>query len=434
MANLEVTFAGLKFRNPVWIASMSPTAPWHSRKDAPDIYLRVVKKFYDMGVGAFSTGLIWFEDPKFQWCGVTRHTPISVRGFMERGGISGFAFVPDGAIPFTNGMEMIRRIKKQFPDMGLIANICGPQADPEGWGDLAAAATQAGADMLELNLNTFMVQESTDQAVKAIEQRGERPVTAGITAALVPDVVVDVVKGVLKRTSVPIMLKMSPEMAIFRAIPAAQKYKASGVAGVVCSHAFMGVPPPDIYNHGRPTAPYMDKVCIGFSGTGPQARISACYRNVAGLAKYVPGLDIAACGGLVIPEHAIEAMMLGAKVVQLCSGIMFNGLSFASQVIEFMNKYMDEQGYKRVDDFTGKGLEYFVEFSEVVEWVKAHPRTAKIDYLKCIKCGNCLDNFCWATDWKNGRPKVDPKRCSECYICVFRCPVGARSLVPIKAH
>ncbi|MFC1965246.1 hypothetical protein ACFLWG_04535, partial [Chloroflexota bacterium] len=233
-----------------------------------------------------------------------------------------------------------------------------------------------------------------------------------------------------KKTDVPVLIKITPEMGAFRLIPAAYMYMAAGAVGVTCSHNFFTFAPPDIYNGGLPDIPFMDKVA-SVATQGSWHRF-ACYRDVGSVVKYCPGFDVSACGGLVIPEQCIEAMMLGARSVQLSSGLMSNGISYISQVLDFMRNYMEEQGYNKVDDFIGMAQKHVVEYGEMIEWWHAHPVVAKIDYLKCDKCGKCLDNWCWATDWENGKPKVDPKLCSGCSICVLRCTNGARSLVPVK--
>lgn len=422
-------FGGVEFRNPVWTASLSPAAPFTAKKEAVDIVLKKVKRCYDLGLGGYVTGSIWFEDPTYEWRGKSRNASMTTRGFADREAMVGIGTMPDGAYPRTIGLELVRRIKKECPDMGLIASIYGHGVDPRVWSSLASDAKQAGADMVELNVCCFMVFDSIAEDAGDILKREEY--SAGLMLGLVPELTAKLVSGMIEMIDIPIIVKIPPELPMLRLIPAAAMYQQAGAVGVTCSHLFMTAPPPDIYNRGRPAIPHMDKVSF-FGVTGPAIRYTACYRNVAAVAKNSPGLDVAACGGLVIPEHTIEAMMLGAKVVQLSSGLIFNGLSFISQVIEFMKKYMKEQGYKKVDDFIGMGLEHIVDYGEFLEWWDAHPMVAKIDYLKCNKCGICMDNLCFATYWKDGKPRVDPKLCGSCNICVFRCPVGARSLVPVK--
>ena len=429
MPDLSVKFGGVEFRNPVWLASLSPSGPFTAREEAVNIVLEKVKRCYNMGLGGYVTGSIWFEDPRYDWHGMGRNLSASTRGFADREAMIGMGNMPDGAYPRTIGLELVKRIKKECPEMGLIASIFCHSNDPEVLGKLAEDAKQAGADMLEMNVCCFMVVDSIGEEDKEAVKHEDYP--AGLMLGLVPELTAKLVSGIRERTDIPLIVKITPELPMLRLIPAAAMYEQAGAVGVTCSHLFMTAPPPDIYNRGLPSVPYMDKVSF-FGVVGPAIRYPGCYRNVAAVAKNSPGLDVSACGGLVLPEHIIEAMMLGAKSVQLSSGIVYNGFGFVSQVIEFMTKYMKEQGFDSVYDFIGLGLNHIVEYGEFLQWWNAHPVVAKIDYLKCNSCGICMDNLCFATHWKNGRPRVDPKLCSSCNICVFRCPVGARSLVPIK--
>ena len=51
----------------------------------------------------------------------------------------------------------------------------------------------------------------------------------------------------------------------------------------------------------------------------------SCYKHVAGIAKFAPGIDIAAAGGLMMPENVVEVMMLGAKIAAHCTGMLYHG-------------------------------------------------------------------------------------------------------------
>ena len=431
MADLRVKFGVVEFKNPVWVASMGSGAPWVTWKDAPEIYCRFVKKCYEEGAGGFITGLTTFREPDYEWRGKMKYLAISTRGFAEREGFISAAVFPDGLFPRSCGPKVVSLLKREFgKDMPIIANITGPGVDRQGWGDMALEMQQAGADMVELNLNTFMNFRAISEAIEGIAERAKYPPEAGVIAGMVPEVVINVVEGIKEKANIPIIIKIPPEMSFWDLLVAAPKYKQAGVAGVTASHCFVGVAPPKIYDGGKPGFTGMDKTTF-WAVNGPWNRFG-CYTDVAGISKYAPGLDVAACGGLVIPEHAIEVMMLGAKVVQFCSGILWNGVSFISQVIEFMNKYMDEQGYKSVDDFTGLGLNYLVELEEQLEDWHAHPFVAQIDYIKCTRCRTCLDNFCWAMYWEDGRPKVNTKMCMGCGLCSIRCPSHAVSMKPVK--
>ena len=67
---------------------------------------------------------------------------------------------------------------------------------------------------------------------------------------------------------------------------------------------------------------------------------SICYRDIAAIARFVPGIDITAAGGLVSPGHYVEAMMLGAKLVQPCTGVIEQGRSLIRKGNTFLKKTM----------------------------------------------------------------------------------------------
>jgi dihydropyrimidine dehydrogenase (NAD+) subunit PreA len=429
MANLSVQYGGVEFRNPLWLASLSPCAPFTSRKDAVDIVMKSVHTCYKEGMGGYVTGSIFDIEADYEWKGKARNMVVQTRGFADRETMVGIGTMPDGAFPRSMGLDLIKRIRKECPEMPVIASLYSHGVDAKGWARLAEDAKSAGASMVELNVCCFMVFDQVEGAEDVINREDY---SSGLMLGLVPELTTKLISNMKKLTDMPIIVKIPPELPMLRLIPAAGLYQQAGATGVTCSHVFMTAPPPDIYNQGRPSMPFMDKVSF-FGFNGPALRFGGCNRNVAAIAKnYTPGLEVSACGGLVIPEHIIEAMMLGARTAQLSSGIMFGGYSFISQTLNFMSKFMEDEGYNKVDDFIGLGLEHILDHPTFLKWWNEHPVVAKVDYDKCNKCGICMDNFCFASYWKDGWPKIDGSICGGCNLCVIRCPVGARSLVPLK--
>ena len=130
-------------------------------------------------------------------------------------------------------------------------------------------------------------------------------------------------------------------------------------------------------------------------------------------------------------------MMLGAGLVQLSSGIFFNGPSFAGKVVRFLEKYMNEQGYKSPSEFIGAGQRYITEMGEMQQEYRPQVTDviAHVDYDKCVgpeKCDQCLDMFCIATYAEDGVVKIDKNLCCGCNLCVIKCPHGARYLARTK--
>lgn len=435
MVDLSVKFAGLDFKNPISIASHAPFIPQgelHSVEEQSEWDMELWGKYYEGGVGSITTGTIWWEDmPACR--GVQRFHLIKVPGFAPRGAFVDAATMPDALWSRTPGLLAVKKAKKKFTDMRVIASIMGPDIDPEGWGKLALEAQQAGADAVELNLASTMMPDTWGEATASIVKRKGLP-PGGNTIGLIPEVVNKIIKGIKKKVSVPVIVKVTPELGFYGLLGALPFYQEAKLDGVVCSHAVMSVPPPDIYNGGKTTHPHL-KVTTWWSAVGPWTRF-ACYRDIPIVAKNAPDIDIEACGGLVIPEQTIEVMMLGAKIVQLSAGIHLNGPSYTRKVVNFLKKYMEEQGYKSVNDFIGLGLKCFVEMGEMQEVLRAQAGKviAKTDYKKCVgpeKCKVCIDNWCVATYVEKGQVKIDPKKCCACNLCVIRCPHEARSLIDI---
>ena len=431
MVDLSVKVAGVDFKNPVGIASHAPAAPWGHwppEKNAPEIQMKIWRKYYEGDVGSIITGTIFFEDLA-KPAGGGRFWAAKTRGFANREGFVSAATIPDALWSRTNGLEVIRRAKKEFTDVRIMTNIIVPGIDVEAWAKLALECEQAGADMVELNCGSVMFVDTIAEAQERLELKEQLP--AGVTIGQVPEVVAAIVRGIKKKTNIPIIIKQTPEMSFFRLYAAVPLYKEAGVAAMTCNHTFMTVVPPDIYNHGKTTFPHMDKT-TWWSTNGPWHRF-ACYRNTSMIGKYFPEMDVMACGGLVTPEQCIEIMMLGAKTVELSAGIFWNGLSFPGRVVKFLKRYMSEQGYQSVRDFIGLGLNYIVEMAECQAELKAQigKLIAHVDYNKCVgvaKCQICLDTWCAATYAEGGQPKVDADLCASCNLCVIRCPHGARYL------
>ncbi len=431
MVDLSVKIAGIEFKNPVMPAAIAPAAPWSQwppEKDAPELQMKLWRRLYESDVGAIVTGTIICTDLK-DGRGGGRFWASRTKGFGSREGLVSCATIPDALWSRTNGLEVVRRAKKEFVDMRIIASIIVDHVAPKEWGSLARDCQQAGADMVELNCGSAMFMDSNVLAQQGIELKENLP--AGVTVGLVPEIVCAIIKGIRSMTNIPITIKQTPEMSFFDLMKAVPMYVESGASAITLGHCFMTVVPPDIYNHGKTTFPMMDTT-TWWTTNGPWHRF-ASYRNVSMVGKYFPNVDTLACGGLVTPEQCIEIMMLGAKAVQISAGIWWNGVSFPGKVVQFMKKYVKEQGYQSIRDIIGLGQKYIVEMGECQAELKAQigKVIAQVDDDKCpgiSKCQVCLDNWCVATYYENDMPKVDATLCSSCNLCVIRCPRGARSL------
>jgi dihydroorotate dehydrogenase len=118
-----------------------------------------------------------------------------------------------------------------------------------------------------------------------------------------------------------------------------------------------------MYDGGRSKWPFIEDnpFCIC---TGNWLRQIA-YKQVAEIAKFVPGIDIICCGGLLLPENVVEAMMLGAKVTQFVTGMLYEGRTIMKRYVHFLSRHTEEQGYESVNDFIGLGQKYIRPVNEI---------------------------------------------------------------------
>jgi len=424
MVSLSVEFAGVKMRCPIGVAPLALMSP---ASIVPERYAEKLMTYVNMGVGYVYTPVTCaeLEHPK-EMLPTTRWKKIETRGF----GREGLLFVQDAdrvQWRIKPSVKLIRILKEKVPEgVAVIGDILGPGSDPDGWAEHAKRIEEAGADLIELDVSCECPLAETGVVDVYLAKAHKLPRIAGLIIGDSLELLEPIVRAVVKAVKVPIGIKLSAETGFPRLVSFAKVIKDSGAKWITAINNPVTVCPPDIYNEGKPTWPYLDSNM--FLGTsGPWDRYS-CYRNMAAISIYCPGIDLAGVGGLVIPEHHIEAMMLGAKITELSSGLIWGGTDILKQTIAFLNRYMRDHGYETPEDFRGLALKYFKPIKEV-DW-KIGRLIAVTDYEKCDGCGTCAKNVCFATYMKGGKARVIEEECTGCALCEAICPKGARKVVP----
>jgi dihydropyrimidine dehydrogenase (NAD+) subunit PreA len=319
---------------------------------------------------------------------------------------------------------MKKLMERKEADVPIIANCLGLGDLPETWVDGAKRWEELGADLIEINVSC-PIATGLRGSVDNFFQKRFPPLFQGALIGDHPDLVEEIVRKVVKAVKIPVGVKLSPETGFPRIVGLAKTVRDAGAKFVHVFNAAVGIAPPDIYNGGKPSWPFMDgsPFCMA---SGSFLRIP-CYRDVAAIARFVPGIDIAAAGGLVSPEHFVEVMMLGATLTQPCTGVIEQGRGLLRRGTDFLKKFLVEQGYQSMEEIIGLGQKY-IKNNEDIDMMVG--KTAiEIDHEKCRKCGRCLDNICTALYSDEGKIRANPDRCAGCGGCIIACPSDALRLV-----
>lgn len=324
---------------------------------------------------------------------------------------------------FQNKVEQIRIIREKRPEAKIFVNIFGIGDITETYVSSAIKSEEVGADLLEINFSCPMP-AARDGAVDEYFAEEFSPFFMGCMVGDLPNHVEKITREVCKAVKIPVGVKLTPEIGFPRVIDFARRTQKAGAEFIQVVNLGLAIAPPDIYNGGKPTWPLMNGSPIT-GASGNWLRIP-CYKDVALIAKFVPGLEIAASGGLMKPEHSVEVMMLGAKLPQLCTAVLYRGRKIITQNVNFLKKFLKDNGYGSIEEIVGLGVNY-IKNAEDVEFYPDMV-VAETDVSRCTGCGICSDSICLASGMEDGVSVVLEENCNGCGMCVAVCPEDARTL------
>lgn len=442
--DMGVNLAGLRFNNPIAIAAVG--TPWgRGVAQSPRTNAEYLLKNIKAGASCIYIGNCGFVSKEtIEKLNETarpetipssfimarrflkaqsKAAPYSVEGLYNI--VSPFWSTPESINRRGKANEEVMLILKENKpdDVRIIANVVGLGDSADTYIDAAKRWEQLGADMLLLNF-TCIFPATMGGAVEDFFTRKFPARFQGVLIGDNPDIVERITREVVKQVKIPVGVKLSAETGFPRVVGIAKAVKLAGAKWIESLNGGVGIAPPDIYNRGRPLWPFADG--NPFCQTSGSWLRPSCYKHVAAIAKFVPGIDITASGGLVTPEHCIEAMMLGAKLAQPCTGVIEQGRGLIRKTISFIQQFMIDQGYKSVDDFIGLGKQYLKNSEEIN--FHGGELVAVLDENKCSRCGICLNGMCTALHSDHGIVRVDADKCEGCGGCILACKFDALHL------
>ena len=370
----------------------------------------VVASTYDMCARAFEAG--WAGAAFKTICNFEIHeaSPRFSAITGSDGSIIGFKNIEqlsDHSV--AENMEIFNRLKKNYPSKFILASIMGQ--NEQEWGELAKMCQDNGADAIELN---FSCPNMVDGSL-------------GSTIGQVPELVEQLTAAAKKACSIPVLAKMTPNVASM--IPAAEAAKrggADGIAAINTIKSIIGVNP-----HTYVSSPAVRGVSAvgGYSGNAVKPIALRFIEEMASDPE-LKGMHLSGMGGIETWLDALEFILLGCTSVQVTTAVMQYGYRIIDDLKNGLNRYLAEKGFNSVKEAVGLGVENVNASTDVLE--RDTVIFPKFDSLRCIGCGRCViacsDGGHQAIQFdENRNPKLNGKKCVGCHLCVLVCPQHAIS-------
>ncbi|TCK07010.1 NAD-dependent dihydropyrimidine dehydrogenase subunit PreA [Marinobacterium mangrovicola] len=394
MADLSIEFAGIKAPNPFWLASAPPTDKQYN-----------VERAFEAGWG----GVVWKtlgEDPAA--VNVSSRYSASYDAHGDVVGFNNIELITDR--PLEVNLREIEDTKRNWPDRALIVSLMVP-CEEDAWKRIVKQVEQTGADGVELNFG----------CPHGMPERG-----MGAAVGQVPEYVEMVTRWCKQYSSLPVMVKMTPNVTDVRH-PARAAFRggADAVSLINTVNSITGL------DLDRMVA----RPIVGSQSThggmcGPAVKPIAL-NMLAEIARdpETAGKRLCGIGGISNWRDAAEFIALGAGSVQVCTAAMLHGFRIVEGMKDGLSRWMDEKGYARIEDFRGLAVPNTTDWKYLDINYKS---IAQIDQDKCINCGRChiacedtshqAINKLLQADGSNIYT-VNDDECVGCNLCEITCPV-----------
>ncbi|WP_374319777.1 NAD-dependent dihydropyrimidine dehydrogenase subunit PreA [Aquabacterium sp.] len=395
MADLSSNFVGIKSPNPFWLASAPPT----------DKAYNVIRAF-EAGWG----GVVWKtlgEDPPVVNVSGPRYSTLLSHDRRVMG-FNNIELISDR--PLAINLDEIRQVKRDWPDRAMVVSLMVPCVE-ESWKRILPMVEDTGADGIELNFG----------CPHGMSERG-----MGAAVGQVPEYIEMVTAWCKQYSKMPVIVKLTPNISDIRyPAQAAKRGGADAVSLINTINSIMGVDPASLT-----MSPSTDGKGSHGGYCGPAVRpIALNMVAEIGRSPETAGLPISGIGGIGTWRDALDYIALGCGTVQVCTAAMVHGFKIVQDMADGLSNYMDEMGFKSIEDFRGRAL------PTVTDWRYLnlnHITKAEINPDLCIECGRChvvcedTSHQAISFDVRDGKRvfTVKEEECVGCNLCVSVCPVN----------
>lgn len=304
MIDFTTTYLGKTLANPIVCSSSPLTQDFDT-----------IRRLEDAGIGAIVMHSLFEEQINLESLDLHYHLEAGAESNAEATNyfpdMRDYNTGPDGYL------EMIRRSKAAV-GVPIIGSLNGTTRG--GWIRYAKEMQEAGADAIELNVYDI-------------------PTNPNVTSEQVERYMIDLVRDVKSRLSVPLAVKIGS----FFTAPAnlVKRLHEAGAAGVVLFNRFyqpdLDIDNLDVSHHHR------------FSNS---EELLPRLHWAAILFGRVP-IDIAITGGVHTARDILKCMMAGANVAMATSALMKHGVSHVRQLLTDLRHWMHEHEYSSIGQMRG---------------------------------------------------------------------------------
>jgi dihydroorotate dehydrogenase (NAD+) catalytic subunit len=264
------------------------------------------------GAGAVTTKSIGIDERKGH--------PAPVVLEWEKGLINAVGLSAPGIEDSLNEL----RIAAEKSKSPVIASIFAPTT--EKFGEAAKLVSGAKPNLIEVNISC-----------PNVEAEFGKPFGAD------PKVSAEVTKIVKKNSSVPVIVKLSPNVPNIKLI--AKAVEKAG-ADAICAINTVG---PGMVIDTATGKPLLANKAGGVSGPAIRPIAVRCVYDICSEVK----IPVVGTGGVTYGNDAVEMIMAGAAAVGIGSGVHYRGVDVFRKVSKEILEFMEKNKYSKLDDFRG---------------------------------------------------------------------------------
>lgn len=394
MADLSVNFCGNVLKNPIVVSSGEPTGDYEHMVAA-----------IEAGAGGVIAKSVAFTKELDLSSKKTRFTIIDEdRKVCKKGKYPKmFTLYGRGGIPLepSDWMHTLMRVNKVAEKHGalLIGSIAtGPL---EEMAETARRMQESGIKVIELDAGCPQVTQLglDDSSMEYIESHQ----IAGI-----------ITEKITSSVDIPVIYKVGAEDK--NILETCHSVRKAGASAVTLINRYVGFlvdiekGEPHINTKAGVGGPWVLPLTLRW--------VSESYQND-------PEFTICGSNGAYDWQDAVQFIMAGASVVQLCSVLILKGYKVITDIVDKLNEFMDKHNYENIHEMIGLATKRSKSYEDLYSLVTK----ASIDQEKCTKCKKCL-RMCYYNGITAENDIVEiTDNCRGCGLCEIACPSEAIKLI-----